>query len=64
MLDLNYRLQCRHCGKKSIIKLQMGDFGGDISVRCRHCGEFRQITRKDFLAILGNLNQFKKHIKI
>ncbi len=64
MLDLNYRLQCKHCGKKSIVKLQMGDLQRDLTVRCRHCKGASQITRKHFLSILANLNRFKQHIKI
>ncbi len=64
MLDLNYRLKCKHCGKKSIIKLHLGDFRRDLTVSCEHCGGRSQITRRDLLTVFENLHQFKKHIKI
>jgi len=64
MLDLNYRLRCGHCEKKSIAKLQVGDFRRAVDVRCQHCGGSCQITREEILAILGNLDQFKKRIKV
>ncbi|MBW2121109.1 MAG: hypothetical protein JRH07_04595 [Deltaproteobacteria bacterium] len=64
MLNLKFRLQCKHCGKKSIVSIQAGDMVRDITVDCPHCGRPCEITRKDFLEILGNLNRFRKHIKI
>ncbi len=64
MLDFNYRLLCRHCRKKSIVKLQVGDFRRDMTVRCEHCQGECRINREQLQALLENLHQFKKHIKI